>query len=470
MNKPHISESKKRIINELKKLCTSYSLIGIADLRNLPSKQLQSMRSKLKNNLLMLVTKKRLIKIALDQIKEKRDLSNLLPYINMGMPLIIFSNEDPFSLYRKIKKCKSKAPAKPGQISPADLKIEAGPTNFPPGPIIGELGQLGIIAAVENGKVCIKKEKLLVKQGEAVTSATAQVLSKLNIEPMEIGLNVLVIMGDEGLYEKAVLDIDEEKIKQDLMSAHKDAFLLALSIPYITQETIKPLIQKASREGTTLSEKLSEKGIVTSGNIKAQIIAAESEARTVEKKLPLLPEPEEKAKEEETKEEKQKPEEQKQEKPQIKEKPQGKIEEKKENLQIKQKQEKPQEEKKQESPSKQIKEKPTREDLPKGLEIMDDPGTTKEDVIKENLKKADYGRDSEIAKKVLQEIKDKGIREKEGEQGREAEKPLQDTQKYDAQAKRESAKDSKKEVEEESAVAKRLLDNLKEQDIRSKTR
>jgi len=192
------------------------------------------------------------------------------------------------------------------------------------------------------------------------------------------------------------------------MSAHKDAFLLALSIPYITQETIRPLIQKASREGTTLSEKLSEKGIVTQENIKAQITAAESEARTVEGKLPALSGPQEE-----------------------------------------QKQERPQEEQKQESPSKQIKEKPTIEDLPKGLEIMDDPGTTKEDVIKDNLKKADYGQDSEIAKKVLQEIKDRDIKEKEGKekeggQDRESEKPLKEKQMNHAQTKREPAKDSKK--------------------------
>ena len=43
-----------------------------------------------------------------------------------------------------LEKSKSNAPAKPGQTAPSDLVLPAGETPFTPGPMIGELGQLGI--------------------------------------------------------------------------------------------------------------------------------------------------------------------------------------------------------------------------------------------------------------------------------------------------------------------------------------
>jgi large subunit ribosomal protein L10 len=277
-NKAHVSESKKKTVNELKKLLQEYRMIGVADLRNLPSKQFQLMKSNLKSKMKIFVTKKRLVKLALKDIMEKRNLSGLLPYVEKSMPAIILSNEEPFTLYNEIKKSKSKAPAKPGQISPAELVLHAGPTEFPPGPIIGELGQLGIIAAVENGKVCVKREKILAKKGEVITEKIAQLLSKVGIEPMEIGLNVLCMMSEGVYYQKEVLDVDEEKLREDIISAHRDAFFLALSSCYLISETITPLVQKAAREGKSLSSQLSEKGIVLEEGVAKKVAAAEKEA------------------------------------------------------------------------------------------------------------------------------------------------------------------------------------------------
>jgi len=164
----HVSEKKKEEVNYVKKLIQEHKVILIADLTNLPSAQLQSIKTKLKKDLKIRVTKKRLLKIAIDQLKDKRDLTKLEPYLENCMPALLVTNKDPFSIYKSIKKSKSYIAAKPGQIAPTDLVVEPGPTNFPPGPIIGELGQAGIIAAVEGGKVVVKRKTVLAKEGEEI--------------------------------------------------------------------------------------------------------------------------------------------------------------------------------------------------------------------------------------------------------------------------------------------------------------
>src|SRR3989344_3830262 len=158
------SEKKKKEVEKIKQLMLKYRVISVGDIRSLPSKQFQNIRSKLKDKVVIIVTKKRLIEKAIESFKEK-DLKSLHKYLEDSMPVLLFTNEDPFKLYKLLKKSKSRVAAKPGQIAPNDLIVNAGPTNFAPGPIIGELGQVGILTSVEAGKIAIKKDTVLVKEG-----------------------------------------------------------------------------------------------------------------------------------------------------------------------------------------------------------------------------------------------------------------------------------------------------------------
>ena len=253
-----VSQEKKNEVKILKDLMLKYKVISVGDITSLPSKQFQSIREKLRGKVIIRVTKKRLIKHVIDSLKEK-DLKSLEIYLQDAIPVLLFTNEDPFKLYKLLKKSKSKAAAKPGQRAPNDLIVEAGPTNFSPGPMIGELGQVGIIAGVENGKIAIKKEKVLVREGEIINEKQASILAKLGIEPMEIGLNLKVVYDDGTLYEKSVLDFDEERLLNDIKVAHRNALGLAMKIGYTTKETVKLLISKAVLQAKALNSKVSPK-------------------------------------------------------------------------------------------------------------------------------------------------------------------------------------------------------------------
>ena len=250
----HVSEKKKKELEYIKQLISKYNVIGIADLTNLPSAQLQKLKKKLENKLVIRVTKKRLISLAIDQVTNKK-LAELKPYLKNAIPALILSNEDPFRLYKLIKENKSNVVAKPGQIAPRDLLIEAGPTNFTPGPIIGELGAIGLKTAVESGRIAIKQEKTIVKEGEVIKAEVATILAKLGIEPIEIGLNLLCFYSNNLVYDKNVLNIDEESYLLNIKLAYAQALKLAEHIQYISKDNIKQLIKKAYLQAKSLSLK-----------------------------------------------------------------------------------------------------------------------------------------------------------------------------------------------------------------------
>ena len=237
------SQKKLDEVKNLKGLFLKYKVISVGDITSLPSKQFQSIRAKLKPNVVIRVTKKSSILRAISELKEK-NLKPLEKCVQDAMPVLLFSNEDPFKLYKSLKKSKSRAAAKPVQKAPNDIEIKAGPTDFTPGPIIGELGQVGILAAVEGGKIAIKKDKVIAKEGEILSAKVASMLAKLGIEPMEIGLNLKVVYDNGAIYEKSVLDMDEEKLLKDIKLAHTYALNLALGINHFSKETIKILISK----------------------------------------------------------------------------------------------------------------------------------------------------------------------------------------------------------------------------------
>ena len=55
-----------------------------------------------------------------------------------------------------------------------------------PGPAVSELSALGIRIKIEKGKINIQKSKTIVKKGEKISQAAADLMSKLDIRPFEI--------------------------------------------------------------------------------------------------------------------------------------------------------------------------------------------------------------------------------------------------------------------------------------------
>ncbi len=241
------AEWKIKEVEELKSILTSHPVVGIVGIRGIPAPQMQEMRALLREKAELRVSKNSLIERALENGKE-----GLKDYID-GEVGIIAADMNPFKLYRLLDGLKTKAPAKGGEIATEDIVIKKGDTPFKPGPIVGELQKAGIPAAIEGGKVVIKKDVVLVKKGEKIPPDVAKMLTRLEIKPVEIGLHVHALYEDGVIFTPDVLAVDVNKILADMQNAAGRAIMLAVEIGYPTKETIEALINKAYRNAHTLA-------------------------------------------------------------------------------------------------------------------------------------------------------------------------------------------------------------------------
>lgn len=247
----HIPESKTAAVKELKKLLNEYPIVALLNLENLPAKQLQVMKGKLRKDAFIKMAKKNLIKEAFKE-SGKPNIDKMNEYMG-GMPALLLTKENPFRLFKIIKKSKSPAAIKPGQVTPKDITIPAGPTPFAPGPIIGELGMLKIKAGIEGGKVAIKEDSHVAKKGDVIKPQLASLLLRLGIEPMEIGLDLVAVYENGEILTKDVLDIDEDVFMQKLHTAATDAMNLAVDVAYPCSDTIELLVQKSFRDAKAIA-------------------------------------------------------------------------------------------------------------------------------------------------------------------------------------------------------------------------
>ncbi|MBU0899131.1 MAG: 50S ribosomal protein L10 [Nanoarchaeota archaeon] len=272
-----VSIKKKEMLKKIVETLGEYPVIGILNMHKLPAKQLCEIRSKLHDEAVIRMVKKRIILLAL---KEKK-MTALEEFIK-DEPALLFTKSDPFKLAKVIAKSKTKAPAKGGDIAPSDILIKAGPTNLPPGPVIGELQRLKIPAMVDGEKIAVKKDTVVVKEGEKISVGLADVLTKLGIEPMEIGLNLSAVWEDGIVYEKDVLFVPTEKYLEDILKAHSQAFNLSINIGYVTKENVPFLLSKAYREALALAETA---GIPTKETIGKLLKKGQDQAKILEPKI-----------------------------------------------------------------------------------------------------------------------------------------------------------------------------------------
>ncbi|MEN4006120.1 MAG: 50S ribosomal protein L10 [Methanobacteriaceae archaeon] len=246
----HVAEWKKEEVQDLKELIKSHSVVGMANLADIPAPQLQKMRRNLKDAKIKM-SRKTLMSLALGE-SEKGNIAALGDYMT-GQPALIFTDMNPFKLYKILEASKTAAPAKAGSIAPSDIVVPKGDTAFKPGPILGELQKLGIPAKIDKGKIVITKDKVIVAEGEAVPRDVAGILTRLEIEPMEVGIDLLAAYENETVYTSDLLTIDEEKTLSDIQKAFSQALNLSVNASIYTKEAMPLIIQNAANKAMNLA-------------------------------------------------------------------------------------------------------------------------------------------------------------------------------------------------------------------------
>jgi len=244
--KREIPKWKKEKVKVLAESINKYPTVAICHLEGIPTKELQTIRAKLRDNARLIVSRKSIIKRALEASGNKK-ADNLTEHVD-GISGILLSDLDPFELYSILKKNKSPAPAKVGQEAPRDIVIPAGPTPFAPGPIMSQLGAVGIKPKIEQGKLVVPEDTVVVRQGEKIKQAVAEILNRLDIKPMEVGLDVEAVLNKDELFQRNILDLSEEEYIDKVKAAFAEAFNLSMNAEIINELTIEPLLRKAESD------------------------------------------------------------------------------------------------------------------------------------------------------------------------------------------------------------------------------
>jgi len=250
--KSKVADWKKELVGSLSKEITSSKTVAVLNMSDLPSKQLQKIRENVGDKVTLRMARKTLLTLALNA-SGRKSAAELVEHLEDGMPALLLSELDSFELWQLLKDNMSESPAKPGQKAPFDIVIPAGPTSFAPGPILGELGDVGIKAGINAGKIEIKEDSLVVKEGEEIGEKLAAILSRLDIRPMKMGLNLIVSLEDRTLFMRKTLDVDSEEFSENIKQLHSDAVKLAYGVGIINNETAQLLVQKAETESMKLA-------------------------------------------------------------------------------------------------------------------------------------------------------------------------------------------------------------------------
>ncbi|MFZ0891712.1 MAG: 50S ribosomal protein L10 [Thermoplasmata archaeon] len=230
------------------------SMTALVGVRGVPASALQSMRRELRaRGHPITVASNTLLRHALESaVTDRPSLKPLIDHVQ-DQTAILAASGNPFSLFQELAQTRSPTPARGGEISPKDIFVAGGTTSFKPGPIVGELQHAGFPAAIEKGKVILKKDTVIVRAGQPISREVASLLTRLDIFPLEVGLNLRAVVDGDVFYPPEVLSVDLAARRQELADAHRRALGLAVEIAYPTTETVPLLFGRAHRQALALA-------------------------------------------------------------------------------------------------------------------------------------------------------------------------------------------------------------------------
>lgn len=233
---------------------TDGQLTALVGLRGVPASALQSMRQELRNRgHPILVAPNSTIRHAIERATETRpSLKPLLEQVE-DQTAVLSAKGNPFALFAELSGTRSPTPARGGESAPADILVPGGTTSFKPGPIVGELQHAGFPAAIEKGKVVLKRDTIIVKQGATISREVAGLLTRMDIFPLEVGLDLRALVDGDTFYPPEALAIDLDALRASLARQARAALGFAVEIGYPTKQSIPLLLARAHRAALGLA-------------------------------------------------------------------------------------------------------------------------------------------------------------------------------------------------------------------------
>jgi large subunit ribosomal protein L10 len=281
MSRPVIT-AKAQEVEGIKNLILEHNALGIANLQKVRAAQLQEMKKKLRDVAQVQVIKNTLVRRAVAELKDKPNLEKLSDFLS-GSNIYLFTDLNPFNLTLMLEKGRVVTTAKAGDVAAMDVIVPAGNTGLPPGPVISQLGSVGLPTRIESGSVWVSRDTLVAKKGDMIDIRLAGVLSKLGIKAVEVGLIIKAIYENGLVFTADQLHLDVEGFRKSILEAQSNALNLSLTVGYPMLENISLLLQTAHRKAFNLALNAA---VPTSETIGDLLRKAHMEAMSLGAKLP----------------------------------------------------------------------------------------------------------------------------------------------------------------------------------------
>lgn len=226
-------EQKAEYFVKLKSLVEEYKSCFIVTVDNVGSQQMHLIRKSLRGEAVVLLGKNTMIRRALRQfVADIPELERLVPLVrgNMGF---VFTNGDLKDIREKIVNNTVAAPARAGALAPLDVFIEAGNTGMDPSKT-SFFQALGVPTKIARGTIEIVGQVQVVTKGTKVGASEATLLNMLNISPFTYGMKVATVYDNGQVFAPEVLDITEDVLIGQFMSAVRNVACISLAAKYPT--------------------------------------------------------------------------------------------------------------------------------------------------------------------------------------------------------------------------------------------
>ena len=234
-------KEKIEFVKKLKKELKQYKTVAVLETGATPDRLVQKVRNQLKPDSKFVIARKTLLVRA---VEDDENLKKLLSQLDGNVALIL-TNKNPTELNGIVAANRIRLSAKPNQVSPEDIRVEAGETTIAPGQAVTDLKAAGIDVKIDKGKVVISKGKVLVAKGAKVTTPISKALKMLDIMPFEASTRLRSALEGNLLFTEQALSVDKAFVERTVAADFIHAHMLSTAIGFVTPYNAPDMIRKA---------------------------------------------------------------------------------------------------------------------------------------------------------------------------------------------------------------------------------
>lgn len=247
-------ERKRVIIDEVKKLLTTYRTLIILDNTNVPSKFYTYIRQNYGHIFHVKMVKNTLLLKALKELQFP-NVDELAKYMK-GSTVTVLTNLNPFEAKKLLDRIVVSCRAKAGEKVEYEIVVPPMKTELKPGPIMSLFGKLKIPIQVRDGVIWIMREASIAKPGDVITPELMSLFERLGIEPKFIKPKIKVAYEKGILLPPEQLIIDFEGTKSNVINGVKTALSLAIEVVIPEPNIVTLAISRAHAKACSLAVEL----------------------------------------------------------------------------------------------------------------------------------------------------------------------------------------------------------------------